>query len=155
MPNRCAAQISEKRSLLSPGQEWEPQATIHKANWKIPQTTSWLIAGLGLQPFFNPVHRAIGAYKLLLALCHVLPGDLVAPHLKDLMVFIYFSIFFSWFPSQFLFFGCCSTWVFVSSSNRFFTQDWRGGVRRTAVDALARLFTGSSGPRGTIWHPLN
>ena len=77
----------------------------------------------------HSTYHAIGAYKLLLALCHVLPGDLVAPHLKDLRLFIFpyfFHIFLAW-------------WVSTAS------QDWRGGVRRTAVDALARLFTG--GPK--------
>lgn len=31
------------------------------------------------------------------------------------------------------------------------SEDWRGGVRRTAVDALARLFTGE--PWGVILDP--
>ena len=66
----------------------------------------------------------------------------MASHLKDLIlicIFIYIYMYFIHIDQMEY---ECQVPRYVIFFNFLRSEDWRGGVRRTAVDALARLFTG-------------
>ena len=133
--------------------EGEPPRPSNNSQGKLKDSpNNFLIAGVGLQRIAHHSVLFFFASSTVSCLARRFGGttsegldgfaDVYSFHMF-IVAISYSHIFPTFFPHDFR--GRWQFPVFGSCGSQHLSQDWRGGVRRTAVDALARLFTGPSG----------